>query len=392
MTTRTPEWWKRELEDWLGPFLDRLPRKGQRRWAVAYIAGLLLPGGRKSVEPLAERVAPGEVQQLHHFVAASPWDTAPLEDGLARWADRLLGGPDATLVVDDLFLAKQGGHSVGVARQACDEAGRQANGQALVALTLCRGEAAVPVGLRLHLPEAWCADAARRREAGVPDGLGYRPRWRIALDELDARIAAGLRAGRVVAPAAYGGCAGFRRGLAERGLACALEAPPPAAAPALDGAPAALDHTTIVWRGSPPAPHVVRLGALPLEGDGAGWLVHAEHVGGGRGGWLVDRAPGRPEAVAAEALQALWLAREALRRLRGEVGLDHFEGRGWRGLHHHLLLCQLAAAFLHHLRAGRPRQGRGRGAVRRPATPDLSTLNEGSPERLGEKSPPGPVG
>ena len=274
----------------MGPFLEGLPRKGQRRWAVAYLEGLLLPGGRKSVEPLAERVAPGAVQQLHHFVAASPWDTAPLEDALARWADRLLGGPDATLVVDDLFLAKQGGHSVGVARQACDEAGRQANGQALVALTLCRGEAAVPVGLRLHLPEAWCADAARRREAGVPDGLGYRPRWRIALDELDARLAAGLRVGRVVAPAAYGGCAGFRRGLAERGLACALEAP------AVDGPAAgpALDHTAIVWRGSPPAPHVVRLSALPLEGDGAGWLVRAEHAGYGGGGWLVDHAPGGP--------------------------------------------------------------------------------------------------
>ena len=225
MTMSMPDRWKHELEDWLGPFLEGLPRKGQRRWAVAYLEGLLLPGGRKSVEPLAERVAPGAVQQLHHFVAAAPWDTAPLEDALARWADRLLGGPDATLVVDDLFLAKQGGHSVGVARQACDEAGRQANGQALVALTLCRGEAAVPVALRLHLPEAWCADAARRREAGVPDGLGYRPRWRIALDELDARLAAGLRVGRVVAPAAYGGCAGFRRGLAERGLACALETP-----------------------------------------------------------------------------------------------------------------------------------------------------------------------
>ena len=239
MTTRASERWERELEDWLGPFLEGLPRRSQRRWAVAYLKGLLLPGGRKSVEPLAERVAPGEVQQLHHFVSTSPWDTAPLERALARWADRLLGGPEATLVVDDLFVAKQGGHSVGVARQACDAAGRPANGQALVALTLCRGEAAVPVGLRLYLPEAWCADAARRREAGVPDGLGYRPRWRIALDELDPRLAAGLRVGRVVAPAAYGGCAGFRRGLAERGLACALEAPPAAEPAAVDGALAA---------------------------------------------------------------------------------------------------------------------------------------------------------
>src|SRR3954447_5884511 len=153
MTTRAPDRWGRELEDWLGPFLAGLPRKGQRRWAVAYLEGLLLPGGRKSVEPLAERVAPGAVQQLHHFVAASPWNTAPLEDALARWADRLLGGPDATLVVDDLFLAKQGGHSVGGGRPGWRGGRRAGDRPGAVALTLCRGEAAVPVGLRLHLPE-----------------------------------------------------------------------------------------------------------------------------------------------------------------------------------------------------------------------------------------------
>src|SRR5918911_5276414 len=168
MTTRVSGQWERELEDWLEPFLEGLPRRSQRRWALAYLEGLLPPGGRESVEPLAERVAPGEVQQLHHFVAASPWDTAPLEHALARWADRLLGGPDAALVVDDLFVAKQGGRSVGVARQACDEAGRRADGQALVALTLCRGEAAVPVGLRLYLPEAWCPNPAPRPGAGPP--------------------------------------------------------------------------------------------------------------------------------------------------------------------------------------------------------------------------------
>src|SRR3954447_23610039 len=116
MTTRAPDRWGRELEDWLGPFLEGLPRKGQRRWAAAYLEGLLLPGGRTSREAVAARWAPGAVQQLIHLVAASPWDTAPLEDALARWADRLRGGPDATLVVDDLFLAKQGGHSVRVGR------------------------------------------------------------------------------------------------------------------------------------------------------------------------------------------------------------------------------------------------------------------------------------
>ena len=96
--------WEEELERWLEPFLGRLRRRAQRRWAPVYLKGLLLPGERKSVEPMAARVAPGDVQQLHHFVSTSPWATAPLEDELVKAADRLAGGPDAVLVVDDTAL------------------------------------------------------------------------------------------------------------------------------------------------------------------------------------------------------------------------------------------------------------------------------------------------
>ncbi len=105
--------WQTELETWLTPFLDRLRRKEQRRWAPVDLQGLIGPGERKSVEPMAARVAPGEVQQLHHFVAASPWATAPLGEELVRQADRLVGGADAVLVIDDTALVKQGRHSVG---------------------------------------------------------------------------------------------------------------------------------------------------------------------------------------------------------------------------------------------------------------------------------------
>ena len=118
--------WQAEFEAWPAPFLARLRRKEQRRWAPVYLQGLLGPGERKSVEPMAARVAPGDVQQLHHFVAASPWATAPLEEELVRQADRLVGGPDAVLVIDDTALVKQGRHSVGVARQYCGELGKQA--------------------------------------------------------------------------------------------------------------------------------------------------------------------------------------------------------------------------------------------------------------------------
>jgi SRSO17 transposase len=105
--------WEDELERWLEPFLARLRRKAQRRWAPFYLKGLILPGERKSVEPMAARVAPGDLQQLHHFVSTSPWATAPLEDELVKAADRLVGGPDAVLVVDDTALVKQGRRPVG---------------------------------------------------------------------------------------------------------------------------------------------------------------------------------------------------------------------------------------------------------------------------------------
>jgi SRSO17 transposase len=133
--------WEQDLDCWLKPFLDGLSRQAQRSWAPVYLKGLLLPGERKSVEPLAARVAPGSAEQLHHLIGGSPWATAPLEAVLAREADRLVGGPDAVLVVDDTALPEQGKHPVGVARQYCGALGKRANCQALVSLTLARGEA-----------------------------------------------------------------------------------------------------------------------------------------------------------------------------------------------------------------------------------------------------------
>src|SRR5919202_3745816 len=222
MEGRPVDGWEEALERWLGPFLERLRRQAQRRWAPVYLKGLILPGERKSVEPLAARVAPGDVQQLHHFVSASPWATAPLEDELAKAADRLVGGPGAVLVVDDTALVKQGRRSVGVKRQYCGELGKRANCQSLVSLTLARAEVPVGVGLRLFLPEDWCGDAGRRATAGVPEAVGYRPKWRIALDEIDRVLAAGARFGCVLADAEYGKAAEFRQGLAERRLSFAV--------------------------------------------------------------------------------------------------------------------------------------------------------------------------
>src|SRR3712207_2558410 len=192
MEMSAPGGWEGELERWLAPFLAALGREAQRRWAPLYLKGLLLPGERKSVEPLAARVAPGDTEQLHHFLGGSPWATGPLEAVLAREADRLVGGPDAVLVVDDTALPKQGRHSVGVARQYCGALGKRANCQVLVSLTLARGEVPVSVGLRLFLPEAWADDPGRCARAGVPEEHRRSlAKAEIALEEIDRVLAAG---------------------------------------------------------------------------------------------------------------------------------------------------------------------------------------------------------
>ena len=133
-----------------------------------------------------------------------------------------MGGPDAVLVVDDTALVKQGRHSVGVKRQYCGQLGKRANCQALVSLSLARAEVRVCVGLRLFLPEDWCSDAGRRAAAGVPEDVGYRPKWKIALDEIDRVLASGARFGCVLADAEYGKAAEFRHGLGERQLSFAV--------------------------------------------------------------------------------------------------------------------------------------------------------------------------
>ena len=139
------------------------------RWAPAYLRGLLGPGERKSLQPLAAGLGLKGHDQLQHFVASPAWDDAPLRRLLVEQADALVGGPDALLVVDDTALPKQGERSVGVARQYCGALGKRANCQVLVSLTLARGEVPVPLGLRLFLPEAWVADPERCARAGVPE-------------------------------------------------------------------------------------------------------------------------------------------------------------------------------------------------------------------------------
>jgi SRSO17 transposase len=223
---RTTWDWEAELGGWLEPFLERLGHKARQRMCPLYVAGLIGPGDRKSVQPMAERLAPNDYDQLHHFIAGGVWDAAPLERELLIQADRLVGGSDAVLVIDDTAVPKKGKHSVGVGAQYASALGKNANCQVLVSLTLARGEVPVMVALRLFLPENWTSDPVRLRRTGVP--IEYRvarTKPEIALAEIDRMISAGVRFGCVLADAGYGMSAPFRQGLTARKLAWAVGIP-----------------------------------------------------------------------------------------------------------------------------------------------------------------------
>lgn len=431
MPSRTTETdWEQEFTRWLTPFLEALGHKARRRWAPVYLHGLLGPGARKSVQPMAARVAPEDHEQLHHFIATSAWDPAPLEAALVREAQRLVGGPDAVLILDDTALVKQGRHSVGVARQYCAPLGKRANCQTLVSLTLARGEVPVPVALRLYLPTEWAEDRARCAKAGVPEPLSFREKWRLALEELDRVRAAGARFGAVLADAAYGMGAAFRHGLSTRGLTWAVGIlptqkvypltgrlrrphrsprggrPPTHPVPSAVSRPAAAmiqgqgprAFRRLTWRHGTRGPLVAEFAAVRVQVADGPLMARAQHRPG-ESAWLVceRRASGEQKyyltnhpATAslrqvATAIKARWSCEQAHQQLKDELGLDHFEGRSWLGLHHHALLTMIAFAFLQHLRLGGIT---ATPAVRaRPTASPLATRRAAPAARRGRRPP-----
>lgn len=215
-----------DLDRWLRPFLAGLSHPARRRMCPLYIAGLIGPGDRKSVQPMAARADEVGYDQLHHFVAAGVWGSAPLEAALLKEADRLVGDAAGYLVVDDTALPKKGRHSVGVAPQYASALGKTANCQSLVSVTLASREMPVMVGLRLFLPETWTDDAERTKRAGVPkDRQVARTKPEIAIEEIDRVIASGARFGCVLAGSGYGSSGSFRQALSTRGLQWAVGLP-----------------------------------------------------------------------------------------------------------------------------------------------------------------------
>src|SRR6187399_929972 len=157
--------WTKDLERWLRPFLGRVGHKTRRQMCPAYVSGLIGPGDRKSVQPMAERLALGSYDRLHHFISSGAWDAAPVEAELLVQADKLVGGRDAVLVIDDTAMLKKGKHSVGVAPQYCSAFGKVANCQSLVSLTLARCEVPIiEVDPVWWTPEHLCSRSPRCRK------------------------------------------------------------------------------------------------------------------------------------------------------------------------------------------------------------------------------------
>jgi SRSO17 transposase len=218
--------WQADLERWLDPFLKGLGNKTRRRMCPAYIAGLIGPGDRKSIQPMAARAGAISYDRLHHFIGAGVWDSAPLETALWEQADALVSGAKAWLIIDDTAMPKKGTNSVGVAPQYASTLGKQANCQTMVSVTLASGEVPVMLSLRLFLPDSWTQNEERMIKAGVPEEFRQaKTKPSIAIEEIDRIAAAGVRFGCVLADAGYGLSAPFRQALSARGLCWAVGIP-----------------------------------------------------------------------------------------------------------------------------------------------------------------------
>jgi SRSO17 transposase len=363
--------------------------------ATWYLQGLMLPGGRKSVEPMAARVRPQDVrsahQSMHHLVSTSDWSDHAL---LATVAEQVLpvltrGGAERCFwIIDDTGFPKKGTHSVGVARQYCGQTGKTDNCRVAVSLSLATDSNSLPLAWQLYLPAEWTDDPKRCAEAGVPASVGFLTKNQIAAAQIRAAVAAKVPRGVVLGDAAYGDDCALRDEMSEQELIYALgirplttvwwgahqpaTAPPPAATGrprvrvvrdaahppinvrALAQALPARAYRTIAWRqGS----------AETLSGRFARVRVVTAHDDRARDPeWLViewppgDAEPLRywlstlPEETTFKALvgtiKGRWRIERDYLELKQELGLGHYEGRNWRGFHHHASLCIAAYGFL----------------------------------------------
>lgn len=382
------------LRAYAARFADDFPQAKPAKWAGVYLHGLLTDGDRKSVEPLSRRVALPDglaakdpEQALQQFVSRSPWDHRAVLRRYRALLAETLADPDAVFVIDDTTLPKQGRHSVGVQRQYCGALGKKANCQAVVSVHYVAPRGHYPLAMHLFLPDSWAGDATRLDRAGVPeDCRRERTKGQIALDLLDQARSEGLPGRVVLADAGYGVSGGFRRALADRGLRYLVgvtdeavvftarptwERPTRRAGVGPAGGRPQTNHQ--LPAGSPRPVRLRELAArVPLRrvagragrfawvrvwpghgwkrgrcaGSGPVWvLIEATADGGVK--YALSNLPADTALRRAVGLwKRRWPVEQGYQQMKEELGLDHFEGRSWRGLHHHAAMVMLAYGFL----------------------------------------------
>jgi SRSO17 transposase len=375
----------------------------------SYCAGLLLPGDRKSVEPMAARVQPGRVQaahqSLHHFVAKADWSDEAVAAAVRAQVLPIIQqrGPIRALIIDDTGMPKKGKHSVGVARQYCGQLGKQDNCQVAVSLSAANDHASLPIAYRLYLPHEWADDPDRRARAGVPDEVVFQTKPQIALDQLRAALAAGINAEVALADAGYGTDTDFRDGITQSGLpyVVGIQSSTSLWPPGTEPLPPKQwsgrgRRTSAIRRDSEHQPISAKQLALSLprkawrrvtwrEGSNtklasrfAAVRVRPAHRDYHRPTprpeeWcLIEWPQGEPEPtkyflstlpanISRRALvntaKLRWRIERDYQDLKQELGLGHYEGRGWRGFHHHATLCIAAYGYLISERGAIPPSG-----------------------------------
>lgn len=387
-----------QLSNFVEQFAPTLGRSERRYWCKLYLTGLLLDGERKSIEPLAERVPGGDEQCLQQFVNQSPWPDDAVQLQLIQLLAKRLGKNSGGLALDDTSLPKKGEHSVGVARQYCGALGKVANCQAIVTWHFTNSSGAhFPLLGRLYLPQCWTEDGDRLRRAGVPEAQQiFRKKWQIALDLLD-QLPKEVHYEAVVCDAGYGEIRDFLGELDERQITFVAQVPE---SHGFWPADIAVDKVQKA-RGRPrqfetvadakAQPLSAKQWRLALEAKSAKWqevklplqkkkkvkvlavrvreTVDQAWRRPGPERWLLIEQRGEGSycywvsnaGIKTATKQMIlwghqrWQVEQGYQQMKEELGLDHFEGRSWRGLHHHLTLCFMAYAFLRLVQAGKKR-------------------------------------
>lgn len=385
------------LVEFAEEMFEPMARKDQRRWGEVYLRGLMLDGKRKSIEPMAERLADGDEQCLQQFVNQSPWSWEPVRRNLALRMDAEIE-PEAW-VIDDTGFPKFGDKSVGVARQYCGALGKVGNCQVGVSISAATPQASCPIDWRLFMPAEWDADP-RREACRVPEDVNHEPKWKLALQMLDELRGWGLEPPVVLGDAAYGDITELRVGLTEREISYVLDvkgstsALPESAKPARPkgsgrGRPPAARYrrpydslaglaraageeacVEVEWREGTQGPLSSRFLALRVrpanvklrrtDPDGelpVCWLL-AEWPPGKEEPtdfWLSNLPADTPIERLVGLAKLRWRVEQDYRELKDALGLDHFEGRTFPGWNHHVTLVSVAHGFLTTERLRRPR-------------------------------------